>query len=364
MNRYLATLAVLPFHVQVAQSLNVVWLVSTGSLLDPFCLMEVCAAVRQGTPVLPVRLAGAGMRPLNLPIWDYSIAPLPSVSERNAPSSRDGAILPEQRDNRDASEESCIGMDDDPDCDYEMRGREHGLANVRDDAKTAAEAEEKTRRLRRRAAEAFYAHLARSMPKHVQLELHRNRFLVRDVVAAVRECFERASASESAGDTEEVIAAAAAAVKAKPSVFDVSAPPSDHDPILAGLVGIKRRAGERDAEEDGSSPEGEVLPPLWNWERVPRNAPVAGQARINAAVPWRTDEEVAEIIRMEGAEADDLAGELVESPSWRRLKTVRGLIGSDHVAFSACRVAEMFNRPNRPSWKAPPTVVQNRSRHC
>ncbi|CAM9698027.1 unnamed protein product [Scytosiphon promiscuus] len=344
-----------PLLHEVAKSLNVVWLVSAGSLLDPFCLMEVCAAVRQGTPVLPVRLAGAGIRPLNLPIWDYSIATVPHPSTARS-SHEDGLDLSstERKEQNSTSEGFIVRQEDDPCSDDEIAGRDHDLANVRDDAKTAAEIEEQTRRLRRRAADSFYVHLAQRLPKQVQLELHQNRFLVRDVVAAIRECFERAEGIQGVGDIGETSAPITGsrssevhAAAAKPPVFDLSAPSSDHETIVAGLVGINRRAvGKEDIEDDDHFRRRGSLSPPWNWERVPRNAPVAGQARVNDAVPWRTDEEVTEMIKMEGAEADDLAGLLVkdmlshpgsENHQWEGCKGLADLAARDSDGLSAVR---------------------------
>lgn len=290
-----AVLAHRSFFLQVAQSLNVVWLLSEGSLADPLCLMEVCAAVRQGTPVLPVRLAGGGMRPLNLPIWGLSIAVPPS-----RPAGRATAD-PKLNSNSARVTDSALNATD----SGRGTGGKHELATRggNDANATVIETRERTSRLRRRAADGFYAQLAQRLPKPVQVELHRNNFLVKDVIAAVRACLERADQA-SAG----VIVANPGG--AGPPVFDLSAQHGDHENVLTALVGANRRqisekgeAGIVDREE------GKEMLSLWNWEQIPRTAPLAGRARVSDAVPWRTEEETLEMIRMEDAEADDLAGE-------------------------------------------------------
>lgn len=306
----------LTFFLKVAQSLNVLWLISAGSLEDPFCLMEVCAAVRQGTPVIPVRLAGAKMRPLNLPIWPYSIAAKSShsvaagadvVDDGNAKSSNNKTFP------TDDNLPNANGCDRDTSRHDDSR-IEHGLATAGsgDDTYTAAETRERARRLRRRAADGFYQKLAQRLPKPVQTELHNNRFLVKDVLAAVRVCFE--SVEEGDGNTGQVpalqsVKAAAAPSNPKPLVFDLSAPPADHERIINALMGVNcRKKGERGGADAVDHQQGRGFSSPWNWEQVPRNAPLAGRARVNDAVPWRTDEEISEMVRMENAEADDLAG--------------------------------------------------------
>lgn len=298
------------FFLQVAKSLNVLWLVSASSLEDPFCLMEVCAAVRQGTPVLPVRLAGAGMRPLNLPIWAYSIVAKPSQSTAAAAADADAAVA-------DADAKASNKNKISPTTDT-SGGVENRLATAGgDDTNAAAETRERACRLRRRAADGFYVQLAQRLPKSVQAEFHRNNFLVKDVLAAVRVCFE--NAEESGGDTELASAgaigtqsgkaAAAAASNPKPPIFDLSAPPADHEKVLTALVGVNcPNTGEGGFVDIVGRQEGRGLSSPWNWEQVPQKAPLAGRARVNDAVPWRTDEELSEMMRMENAEADDLAG--------------------------------------------------------
>lgn len=298
------------FCLQVAQSLNVVWLISNGSLEDPLCLMEVCAAVRQGTPVLPVRLAGVGMRPLNLPIWGYPIAAKP-------PRSAAGATV----DPKSSSNSTCLTADslpNDNDNGRDASGEHEQAAAGADEASiTAIETKERASRLRRRAADGFYAQLAHRLPKPVQVELHRNNFLVKDVIAAVRACFE--SAEETGGGTGYASAAATGTKPngANPPTFDLSAQPVDHEEVLTTVVGAnRRRTGEEGAAGAAGREKRKELSSSWNWEQIPRTAPLAGRARVNDAVPWRTEEETSEMIRMEDAEADDLAGE--------REKTTRG----------------------------------------
>lgn len=285
----------------MAQSLNVVWLISDGSLEDPLCLMEVCAAVRQGTPVLPVRLAGNGMRPLNLPIWGYSIASKPPRSAAGA------TIDPKSSDNS-----TCRTTDVKANATDGGRNAsgEQELDTGGGNDKTAIETRERAVRLRRRAADGFYTQLAQRLPKPIQVELHRNNFLVKDVIAAVRASFE--SAEETSADPEHACAGgiSARSDEANPPIFDLSAPPVDHETMLAALVGANRREpGEEGAAGVTDRQKRKELSPLWNWEQIPRTAPLAGRARVNDAVPWRIEEETLEMIRMEEAEADDLAGE-------------------------------------------------------
>ena len=58
------------FVTQVDRSLNVVWLLSAGSLDDPVCFMEACNAVRHSLPVFPVRLTGKGIHSL---VVDFTV---------------------------------------------------------------------------------------------------------------------------------------------------------------------------------------------------------------------------------------------------------------------------------------------------
>lgn len=288
----------------MAKSLNVLWLISAGSLEDPFCLMEVCAAVRQGTPVLPVRLAGVGMKPLNLPIWACSIATQSSRS------------VADNKGQNSSSDEAPGTTNSSPAADDHGAdaGGGHELATVGgDEFKTAAETSEKAHRLRRRAADGFYAQLAQHLPKSVQVELHRNNFLVRDVIAAVRACFESAAEEADISPDEKKVASAS---DPKPPVYDLSAPPSDQEKVLTALVGADRATKrQKGVSDDADREEGTGSPLLWNWEQIPRHAPLAGRASVNGAVPWRTSEETAEMIKMENAEADDLAGERGTQPS-------------------------------------------------
>lgn len=266
--------------------------------------MEVCAAVRQGTPVLPVRLAGAGMKPLNLPIWGCSIA-------TKLPRSAAGATADPKSSNNPTSR----ATDSVPNATGSGReaGGVHKLATGGGDEanRTAIETRERASRLRRRAADGFYTQLAQSLPKRVQVELHRNNFLVKDVIAAVRACFE--SAEETGGGAGHASAAAIGTKpdsSATPPIFDPSAQPVDHEKVLTALVGANRRStGEEGAAGAADREDRKELSSSWNWEQVPRATPLAGRARVNDAVPWRTEEETLEMIRMENAEADDLAGE-------------------------------------------------------
>lgn len=260
--------------------------------------------MRQGTPVIPVRLAGDGMRPLNLPIWGYSIAAKPSRSAAGA------------------AVESVSNAND---------GGGHELSKREGNKKTAIETRERETRLRRRAADGFYAQLAQRLPKPVQVELHRNNFLVKDVIAAVRACFE--SAEENSGGPEHELAGATSTKPdgANPPVFDVSAQPVDHEKVLTALVGANRReTGEEGAAGVAAHEERKELASLWNWEQIPRTAPLAGRARVTDAVPWRTEEETSEMIRMEGAEADDLAGENKQSAEMASSASPPPSVGAVH----------------------------------
>eukprot|EP00903_Cladosiphon_okamuranus_P006843 g6665.t1 len=327
-----------PLLHEVAQSLNVIWLISDGSLEDPLCLMEVCAAVRQGTPVLPVRLAGDGTRPLNLPIWGYSIATKP-------PRTSAGATVK----SGSSSNSTCRTTDAMPnatDSDRDVGG-EQELDTGRGIDKTATERKERAARLRQRTADEFYTRLAQRLPKPIQAELHRNNFLVKDVIAAVRTCFE--SAEEAGVDPEHAFAGAVNARPdgANPPIFDLSAPPVDHETMLTALVGVNRRKkGEEGVAGVADRLERKEVTPLWNWEQIPRTAPLAGRARVNDAVPWRTEEETLELIRMEEAEADDLAGLLVkdmlshpgsENHQWEGCRGLADLAARDSDGLSAVR---------------------------
>lgn len=285
--------------------------------------MEVCAAVRQGTPVIPVRLAGAGIRPLNLPIWPLSIAVKSSQSTAAVTAVVADADAKPSDNRTSPTDDSFSNVNS---CDRNTSGGdadsvEHGFAEVggSDDANTAAETRQRARCSRRRAADKFYVHLAQRLPKSVQAELHRNSFTVKDVLAAVRVCFE--NEEESGRDTELVpdaatgtqsVEAVAAASNPKPPVFDPSARSAHHEKVLKVLVGVNcRTMGERGVAEVVGHQGGRQLSSPWNWEQVPRVAPMAGRARVNDAVPWRSDEEISEMIKMENAEADDLAGGLL-----------------------------------------------------
>lgn len=275
--------------------------------------MEVCAAVRQGTPVIPVRLAGAGMRPLNLPIWPYSITAKSSKSTADA----DAKLSNNKTSPTDDSLPNANSFDGNT-SGHDPSGLERRLdtAGGSSDANTPAETRERARRLRRRAADGFYLKLAQRLPKPVQAELHRNNFLVKDVLAAVRVCFE--SAEESGGDSglgpagtigTQSVKAAAEALNPKPWIFDLSARSVDHEKVISALLGVDcRKSGEGGVVDDVDHREGRVSWSPWNWEQPPRNAPLAGRARLNDAVPWRTAEEISEMMGMENAEADDLAG--------------------------------------------------------
>lgn len=263
--------------VQVEKALNVIWLLSAGSLEDPFCLMEVCAAIRRGVPVLPVRLMGKGMKPLEIPLWHLS-----------------------QADDKDS------------------RGGGH----------------EKEEDSRRRVVDAFYVKMAQALPKPVQVELHHNRFLVRDVIAAVRVCFDAVEATgrndtsaaaglkdATASDSHAQLTMSTPASTAPPT-FDMSALNIDHEHLLMELVGANPALNGEEAMKNEASLQ--LRTNLWNWERLPEKAQQARRIRASEAVPWRTDDEVSELIGEENAEADDLAGK--EMRAWVPLQSTSRLL--------------------------------------
>lgn len=251
----------------------------------------------------------------------------------------------------------------------------------KDNDNDVAKGKDERRRLasRRRELDRFYARIAGGLPKATQEELHRNRFLVRDVIAAVRSCFEtggfgvqergdhrnfEAATTEKAtpdaegqvdeqGEntkldvrkstqkernkaatigTEQSIDSAEGGEKLNwgsqmiteaprpfhptttstvllapaPRTFNLAVP-SSHQAVLDSLLGIVR---EIKASNDKSR--GVVVRQragaAWNWERLPQTAANAGCMRGMEAVPWRTDEEISELIKQEKAQADDLAG--------------------------------------------------------
>lgn len=316
----------------MANSLNVIWLLSTGSLEDPGCLMEVCTAVRQGVPVLPVRLSGKGIRKLDLPIWGSTIQP------KNVPSS---SPSPEKTTPDDEFVSAHLHQE------RPSSGRKSGSVSNR--------ANEKRKPLVSRCCklDKFYVQLTRDLPKATQEELHRNHFLVRDVIAAVRSCFKAAEfrtdgeivladmenntvtrETDSARNiqlldaklaSEETIVDPAAAgersdSKAKPKTaakpmavdgwlypsprtFSPSAA-SGHQALFESLIGITW-----DTNRDGKPEVRRRHGAAWNWERLPQVAKQTGHMRGTETVPWRSDDEVSELIKQEQAEIDELAGE-------------------------------------------------------
>ena len=170
-------------------------------------------------------------------------------------------------------------------------------------------------RLDRRTTDAFYAQLSQRLPKSTQAELHRNRFLVKDAFAAVRASFESVESAEVRAKAVDGVWEAAASLKkttsrpespasshTEPAIFNPSEAYVNHSKVLGELVGLDSRTARRGkvGREARRAP--------WNWERLPESAAQAGRVRGSKAVPWRTDEEVSELIREESAEADDLAG--------------------------------------------------------
>lgn len=287
----------------MAKSLNVIWLLSAHSLEDPFCLMEVCAAVRQGTPVLPVRLTGVGIKALGVPLWPIArTATLPTTKNKNKESPCIPAIDNGVDDAGTVAQETKTLGPSRSDGEYGGGGGGGGGMGKRQ------------QRLRRRAIDAFYAQLSHGMPKAVQEELHRNRFLIRDVVAAVRASFEIGITGAAGAATTQSRDTAGAPTREQektvftlspPPLFDLAARPAEHDEMLDELVGVGRRKAGITAVGDEEGPGGMS----WNWERLPETAEQAGRVRGTEAVPWRKDTEVSELIREENAEADDLASE-------------------------------------------------------
>lgn len=328
------------FCFQVAKSLNVLWLLSASSLEDPFCLMEVCAAVRQGVPVIPIRLAGKGMRPLEAPIWPSIKMLTPAAPEQDHHSmslaeNSDGSVhhgdghsvsLAESSDGGDnhAGGGTDVAGVDGREAGSQGDGGSTGGSRLLSSSTTVTRggdidgtSQRGRPRLDRHASDAFYAQLAQRLPRSAQAELHRNRFLVRDVFAAVRACFESVEGAAEIGAKGGAVgggvwAAAESLRKStsrqpasnhteEPAIFNLSGAHASHSKVLGELVGSgSSRAGKEDRDARRAP---------WNWERLPESAAQAGRVRGSKAVPWRTEEEVSEIIREEGAEADDLAGE-------------------------------------------------------
>lgn len=313
--------------------MNLIWLLSASSLDDPYCLMEVCAAVRHGIPVFPIRLRGAGVRPLDLSVWreESNVSP------------------------HDAAETFCdVTKGADGGNLLAKSGRDgvvpgNGRGDGRDNDARRGSGDVTRKRVRRRQLDLFYAQFARALPKATQEELHRNRFLVRDVIAGVRSCLKFGGFDEGGGGGDSVIVEAPLARKhaevsstsgeegespiivgenattlnaTRASVL-IAPPPrtfnmseiSSHQGVLADLVGIVsivRKEDNQDAEAvtKAGSLQRKREGAAWNWgERLPEISDNAGRRmRSTEAVPWRTDEELSELIRQERAEADDLAG--------------------------------------------------------
>lgn len=299
----------------MAKSLNLLWLLSASSLEDPFCLMEVCAAVRQGVPVIPIRLAGKGMPQLEAPIW-------PAIKEtptRDAPGHEHSIDVIETSGGSINHRGGDAGVAEDGQ-ELELRADGNSAAGGRLISSTETDTNDVDGiihpgpRLDRHATDAFYAQLAQRLPKSAQEELHRNRFLVKDVFAAVRACFERVGGAEFGASAVVGVWAAAKILKAtsrqppasnlQPAVFNLSEANSSHREVLGELIGLGSRASGRNAQGR------ERKRSQWNWELLPETAAQAGRVRGNKAVPWRTEDEISELIREEGAEADDLAGEV------------------------------------------------------
>lgn len=284
--------------------------------------MEVCAAVRQGVPVLPVRLFGKGMRPFDAPIW----TPLGTPEQNTAIHKNKKDLVLNSVSIANTGNGAGITGKEKSELGSSHAGGNDGVRVQSDVAGAVVDgtANKKDRRMRQCAVEAFYVQLSQGLPKAVQEELHKNRFLVKDVVAAVRACF---NSVEDDGLSFEVVGDAdmaestqtkgsadlkqdgkvgasksrAEAAGSSPPTFDVSAPSTDHARVLVELVGIDRRKvkGNEGNRLKGAS---------WNWDQVPRRAEKVGRMRRYEVVPFRTDEEVSELIKEEGTEADDLAG--------------------------------------------------------
>lgn len=313
--------------LQVGKSLNVIWLLSTGSLKDPFCLMEVCTAVRQGVPVIPIRLSGTGGQ-LELPIWDSK------AQHRSEEAS--ACLTPAGRKSGSMTSADQIDQDRPP---ARSKGRSKG--------------ERQSAASRRRELDAFYTQLTCTLPKATQQELHRNRFSVRDVIAATRYCFDNAgglsadlegqvlkdkdrnemgNANSARGDPALDGTKANKEMKVRPAGergwsrsetnpglatkgrnidAPLAPPPLLFDPMVAtGHQALFKNllGASRETTESGTTlvrSEGRVT---WNWERLPKTAEQTGRMRGTEVVPWRTDEELSELIKQEQAETDELAG--------------------------------------------------------
>lgn len=289
--------------------------------------MEVCAAVRQGVPVLPIRLAGPGVPPLNVPIWSPVKQAEPDEQGKSTPPPKED-MNASAKHIHGGSGSKLAGADNESQSDAASRGIGGAVAQ----------------RAKVRALDAFYVQFSQGLPKSVQEELHRNRFVVKDVIAAVRTCFERAEdfgvGGLAAGAAESPkpapfadprsLEAAVSNPRSLPTVpapptFNLSAPSTHQDKLLDHLVGVG-------PIKPGGGLNREVRVAQWNWETIPRNEKQAGRLHRKEAVPWRTDEEVSELIRAECAEADDLAGK-GRAPRLTRRCCSPSLLGSPSLAF-------------------------------
>lgn len=281
-----------------------VWLLSAGSLSDPLCLMEVCAAVRQGVPVFPVRLIGKGIKPLDVPMW----RPLRLSTKPDTPLF-----------GKDSAETFSIGEEprsggSGRTCEAEVAQSDSiGLGD-----KEIAQKEEQWKHSK--ATDAFFENFSRGLPNSFRKELHRNRFLVRDITAAVRACLETVESdgiaignSSSSSGEHDVHKTRSKHRPADPEIlepptFDITGSSADHRELLSGMIGVGRRGPE--GLDRGAKAA------LWNWDRRPRDASLAKRIRGPEIVPWRTDEELAQFIREECAETSDLAGEKLKLSVW------------------------------------------------
>lgn len=314
-----------------------VWLVSAGSLSDPLCLMEVCAAVRQGVPVFPVRLIGKGIQPLGVPMWRplrLSTKPDNSFLEKG---SADTFSIGVNRQNMHRTAEEPRSGGSGRTCEAEVAQSDsvslgdNGVARRKEQWK------------RGKATDAFFETFSRGLPNSFRKELHRHRFLVRDITAAVRACLETiendriaigSSNSSSSSGEHEVHKTRPKYLPTDPGIlepptFDLTASSADHRELVSGMIGVGRRG-----------PEGLDLgakAALWNWDRLPRDASQAKRIRGMEAVPWRTDEELAQLIREECAETDDLAGKKLKLSAWEGGRGGGGLM----IIFSPHKSIEL-----------------------
>ncbi|CAM9607772.1 unnamed protein product, partial [Choristocarpus tenellus] len=302
---------------QVKKALNLIWLMFDGCLQDPLSLMEVCAAVQNGIQVIPIRVLGQGVLPISLSIWGGVGDPLLTAHGGEEDSSSRSKNSKTRR----------IG--DDPYRDLDEEKQENGPVSARlatkplDDNTRGREEKNGNKREKHNqlGVDHFFEGLSQSLPKCVRDELHSNRFLIRDVVAAIRIVLTGDTGSSPLLRKGRKSAVARAGVGAvtevmlfpMPSLFDVK---SDHslEEALERLLGAGKWGRRRNGKEGVKRENGPGNPVWkWNWERLPHKG---GSTNRNdgslqqLTVPLRNEEELLQLIQEENAKTEDLAGKL------------------------------------------------------